>query len=206
VGRRPRRAPDAHPALARHDPRGLILGVVYLVTEDLQFATLSFSMAVLAAVGGVAAAATGAVDFKSIPKGTRAKGVSLVRATGNDIVIGVFALTASLRYLADDYEPCALALALALTFAGAGAGISFVTGWLGGELAERLGVGVHSDAHLDGQQLTRGWSSYACRSPIRRKRRREPPAGGPGVGPALVRRGAGLLAFLGRPATQARLP
>ena len=131
----------------------LIFDVVYLITDDLQFATVSFFMAVLAAVGGVAAAATGAVDFKNIPKGTRAKRVGLVHAIGNDIVIALFALSAFLRYRADDYEPSALALAL--TFAGAAA--SFVTGWLGGELVERLGVGVDSDAHLDASSsLTTG--------------------------------------------------
>jgi uncharacterized membrane protein len=131
-------------------PLGMFLGtlifdVVYLLTEDLQLAAVSFSMAVLAAVSGVAAAATGAVDFKNIPKGTRAKRVGLAHAIGNDIVIALYGLSAFLRYRADDYEPSALALAL--TFAGAG--ISFVTGWLGGELVERLGVGVDSDAHLD---------------------------------------------------------
>ena len=125
----------------------LIFDVVYLITDDLQFATVSFFMAVLAA------AATGAVDFKNIPKGTRAKRVGLVHAIGNDIVIGLFALSAFLRYRADDYEPSVLALAL--TFAGAAA--SFVTGWLGGELVERLGVGVDSDAHLDASSsLTAG--------------------------------------------------
>ena len=50
---------------------------VCLVTDDLPFVTVSFLMAVLAAVGGVAAAATGAVDLKNIPKGTRAKRVGL---------------------------------------------------------------------------------------------------------------------------------
>jgi uncharacterized membrane protein len=68
-----------------------------------------------------------------------------VHAIGNDIVIALFALSAFLRYRADAYEPSALALAL--TFAGAAA--SVVTGWLGGELVERLGVGVDTDAHLD---------------------------------------------------------
>lgn len=131
-------------------PLGMFLGtlifdVVYLITDDLQFATVSFFMAVLAGVGGVAAAATGAVDFKNIPAGTRAKRVGWVHAIGNDVVIALFALSAFLRYRADDYEPSAIALAL--TFAGAAA--SFVTGWLGGELVERLGVGVDSDAHLD---------------------------------------------------------
>ena len=139
-------------------PLGMFLGtlifdIVYLVTSDLQFATVSFFMAVLAVVGGVAAAATGAVDFKNIPSGTRAKRVGWVHAIGNDVVIALFALSAFLRYRADDYEPSALALTL--TFAGAA--LSFVTGWLGGELIERLGVGVDSDAHLDASSsLTAG--------------------------------------------------
>ena len=38
-------------------------------------------------------------------------------------------------------------LALVLSFAGAG--LSGVTGWLGGELVERLRVGVDDGAHLD---------------------------------------------------------
>ncbi len=131
-------------------PLGMFLGtlifdVVYLLTDDLQFATVSFFMAVLGVVGGVAAAATGAVDYMNIPKGTRAKRVGTVHAIGNDLVIALFALSAFLRYRADDYEPSALALTL--TFAGAAA--SMVTGWLGGELVERLGVGVDADAHLD---------------------------------------------------------
>ncbi len=131
-------------------PLGMFLGtlifdVVYLLTDDLQYATVSFFMAVLGAVGGVAAAATGAVDYSNIPKGTRAKRVGTVHAIGNDIVIALFALSAFLRYRADEYEPSALALTL--TFAGAAA--SIVTGWLGGELVERLGVGVDADAHLD---------------------------------------------------------
>jgi uncharacterized membrane protein len=119
-------------------PLGMFLGtlifdIVYLVTDDLQYATGSFFMAVLGAAGGVAAAATGAVDYKNIPKGTRAKRVGTVHAIGNDLVIALFALSAVLRYRADDYEPSALALTL--TFAGAAA--SVVTGWLGGELVER---------------------------------------------------------------------
>ena len=68
-------------------------------------------------------------------------------------MIALFALSAFLRYRADDYEPSTSALTL--TFAGAAA--SFLTGWLGGELVERLGVGVDSDAHLDASSsLTAG--------------------------------------------------
>lgn len=57
-------------------PLGMFLGTlifdnVYLLTDDLQFATVAFFMAVLGTIGGVAAAATGAVDYMNIPKGTR---------------------------------------------------------------------------------------------------------------------------------------
>ncbi len=135
-------------------PLGMFLGtlifdVVYLLTDDLQFASVSFFMAVTGAVAGVAAAAIGAVDYGNIPKGTRAKRVCTVHAIGNDVVVGLFALSAFLRYRAEAYEPSALALTL--TFAGAAA--SVVTGWLGGELVERLGAGVDADAHLDASSL-----------------------------------------------------
>jgi hypothetical protein len=38
-------------------------------------------------------------------------------------------------------------LALALSFVGGG--LAVVTGWLGGELVDRLGVGVDEGAHVD---------------------------------------------------------
>ena len=38
---------------------------------------------------------------------------------------------------------------LAVTLSVLGAGLALVTGWLGGELVDRLGVGVDNGAHLD---------------------------------------------------------
>jgi uncharacterized membrane protein len=38
---------------------------------------------------------------------------------------------------------------MALVLALVGAGLALVTGWLGGELVDRLGVGVDDGAHLD---------------------------------------------------------
>ena len=38
-------------------------------------------------------------------------------------------------------------IAYLLSFTGAG--LSLITGWLGGELVDRLGVGVDDGAHLD---------------------------------------------------------
>lgn len=131
-------------------PLGMFIGTVvfdllYLITDDTQYATVSFFMAATAVVGGLLAIASGAVDYGAIPKGTRAKRVGTVHAIGNDIVVALFAISWLLRLRADDHEPSALALTL--TFAGAA--LSFLTGWLGGELVERLGVGVDDDAHLN---------------------------------------------------------
>ncbi len=123
----------------------LVFDLLYLITDDAQYAIVSFFMIATAVIGGVLAIATGAVDYGGIPKGTRAKRVGTVHAIGNDIVVALFALSWLLRLAPDDHEPSAFALIL--TFVGAA--LSFLTGWLGGELVERLGVGVDDDAHLD---------------------------------------------------------
>jgi uncharacterized membrane protein len=47
-----------------------------------------------------------------------------------------------------------VALALAASFVGAG--LALVTGWLGGELVDRLGVGVDDGANLDAPSSLRG--------------------------------------------------
>jgi uncharacterized membrane protein len=44
--------------------------------------------------------------------------------------------------------------ALVLSFAGAG--LATLTGWLGGELVERLRVGVDEGAHVDAPNSLRG--------------------------------------------------
>ncbi len=131
-------------------PLGMFIGtplfdLLYLITDDAQYATVSFFMIATGVVGGVLAIATGAIDYSGIPKGTRAKRVATVHAIGNDIVVALFALSWLLRHGPHDHQPSALAVTL--TFVGAA--LSALTGWLGGELVERLGVGVDDDAHLD---------------------------------------------------------
>jgi uncharacterized membrane protein len=50
-----------------------------------------------------------------------------------------------LRWTSVDYVPPTLAMILSL----GGVGLGAVTGWLGGELVDRLGVGVDDGAHLN---------------------------------------------------------
>jgi uncharacterized membrane protein len=60
------------------------------------------------------------------------------------VVVTLFALSWLLRGDAAT-EPGTLALVLSF----AGGGLSMITGWLGGELVDRMGVGVDDGAHLD---------------------------------------------------------
>jgi len=102
-------------------------------------------------VGGLIAAPFGLIDYLAIPSGTRAKSVGLLHGVGNVFVLLLFAVSLWMRYNATTataggmYRPTTAALAASfVAFILAGA-----TGWLGGELVDRLGVGVDDGAHLD---------------------------------------------------------
>ena len=119
--------------------------IIYLVTGNRAFATVSFWNIAGGVLGGLAAALFGFSDWFAIPAGTRAKSVGLWHGGGNVLVVALFALSWLLRMGARDNAPDMVAIALGL----AGAGIGAVTGWLGGELVDRLGVGVDEGANLN---------------------------------------------------------
>ncbi len=95
-------------------------------------------------IGGLAAAVFGLIDWLSIPTGTRAKAIGLRHGVGNVVVVTLFSASWFLRRR-EPRQPGAIAIVLAIL----GVSLAAVTGWLGGELVERLGVGVDADAHLD---------------------------------------------------------
>jgi uncharacterized membrane protein len=96
-------------------------------------------------IGGVLAAAAGLVDYLAIPSGTRAKRVGTAHALINLAVLALFAVSWLARMDAERHAAGGGIFALELV-ALVGGGVS---AWLGGELVDRLGVGVDSDAHLD---------------------------------------------------------
>ncbi|HEX3158644.1 MAG TPA: DUF2231 domain-containing protein [Gemmatimonadaceae bacterium] len=122
----------------------VIFDVIRLVTGSAGLGVASYYMIVAGVVGGLAAAVFGFIDWSAIPSGTRAKSVGTRHAVGNVVVVLLFAGSWWLR-LADPANPPTLALVLAVV----GAGLSLATAWLGGELVDRLGVGVDDGAHLD---------------------------------------------------------
>jgi uncharacterized membrane protein len=95
-------------------------------------------------VGGLLAAVFGLVDWLGIPSGTRAKRIGAFHGIGNVLVVGLFVVSWLLRY-GDPMTPGALPFVLSAIAVG----IALVTGWLGGELVDRLGVGVDEGANLD---------------------------------------------------------
>lgn len=123
----------------------VVFDVLRLITGNNGFATAAYFMIAAGVLSGLLAAVFGLIDYLFVPATTRAKRVGALHGVGNVVVVGLFALSWLLRNNADEHVPTTLAFVLAL----AGAGLSLVTGWLGGELVARLGVGVDPDAHLD---------------------------------------------------------
>jgi uncharacterized membrane protein len=104
----------------------------------------SYYMIVAGIISALVAAVFGFVDFLAIPRGTRAHRIGMLHGGGNVVVVILFAISWLLRR-GEPADPGVLAFALSI----AGAGLAGVTGWLGGELVDRLAVGVDKGAHLD---------------------------------------------------------
>ena len=122
----------------------VVFDVIFLVTDNPTWTQAAYYMIGAGVVTGLLAAVPGALDWWGIPRGTRAKRVGLIHGLGNVVVVALFAISWLLRRDNPTLPPTEAVVAGLL-----GAGISVVTAWLGGELVDRLGVGVHDGAHLD---------------------------------------------------------
>ena len=123
----------------------VVFDVIHLATDNDGFATASYYMIAAGLIGGIAAAIFGVIDYLAIPKNTRASRVALVHGGGNDLLLVLFAISWFLRRGEDAHSPTTVAFILALL----GAVMLGATGWLGGELVDRLGVAIDDEAHLD---------------------------------------------------------
>jgi uncharacterized membrane protein len=122
----------------------LFFDIAHLSSGNPLWATIAYYLIVVGIISGLIAAVFGTIDWLAIPAGTRAKRIGRLHGGGNVVVILLFAGSWLLRR--DDPgtpETTAIVLsALAVLLA-------LVTGWLGGELVDRLGVGVDEGANLD---------------------------------------------------------
>jgi len=121
-----------------------IFDLVALAMGQGYWAEIALWMMIAGVVTGLIAAPFGLIDWLAIPAGTRAKRIGALHGIGNVIVVLLFAVSGWMRWDVPQ-SPSALAVMLSLV----GFLLALVTGWLGGELVERLGVGVDDDAHID---------------------------------------------------------
>src|SRR5262245_17538685 len=126
----------------------LVWDVVFLATGDIMWAQTAFWTIVAGLAGALLAAIPGFIDWLSIPRDTRAWRIGIYHLILNLTVVVLFAISAALR-LANEDGGYTAADVFDMIPGWVALGLAVVSGWLGGELVERLGVGVHADAHLN---------------------------------------------------------
>lgn len=138
-------------------PLGLFIAAVVFDALSLWrgnpvFAVVAYWNIAGGIIGGLLAAVFGFVDWSAIPAGTRAKRLGLLHGGSNVVVVGLFAFVWWMRTAAADTTPGAGLFLIEVVALLLGA----VAGWLGGELVDRLGVGVDDGAHLDASSSLSG--------------------------------------------------
>jgi uncharacterized membrane protein len=131
-------------------PLGLFIAAVvfdglHLWRESATFAAVAYWNIAAGIVGGLLAAVFGLIDWLAIPAGTRAKRIGLLHGGSNVVVVLIFAVVWLMRGARPDTAPTTTLFLLEVVALALGS----VAGWLGGELVDRLGVGVDDGAHLD---------------------------------------------------------
>jgi uncharacterized membrane protein len=123
----------------------VIFDALYLATGNQGLGTAAYWNITAGLVAGVIAAIPGFLDWVAIPGQTRAKQIGALHGFGNGVVLVLFFASWLQRQDAAPHLPTTLPFVLELV----GVGLALWTGWLGGELVDRLGVGVDTGAHLD---------------------------------------------------------
>jgi uncharacterized membrane protein len=122
----------------------LFFDIARLSSGNPQWGLISYWMIVVGIVTGLLAAVFGLIDWMAIPADTRAKRIGGFHGVGNVVVVVLFAASWFLRR--DDPGHPAVAAVILSVLAVL---LALVTAWLGGELVDRLGVGVDEGANVN---------------------------------------------------------
>lgn len=122
----------------------LLFDILYLATGGEHWALVSYYMIAAGIISGLVAAPFGLIDWLAIPSETRAKRIGLLHGGGNVVVLLLFVLSWFLRR---DLPTAPGGLEIGLS--AVAVLLALVTGWLGGELVDRLGIGVDEGAHVN---------------------------------------------------------
>jgi uncharacterized membrane protein len=138
----------------------VVFDAIGWVTGNGTWLEASFRIIAAGVIGGMIAALFGLLDFQAIPWNTRAKRIGIWHGLSNVGVILLFGASWLTRWPAPS-NPGALPVMLSLT----GALLMLLAGWLGGELVERLGVGVDDGANLNAPNSLTGRPASERRTP-----------------------------------------
>jgi uncharacterized membrane protein len=122
----------------------LIFDIIHFASGNGYWSEIAYWMIAAGLVSGVIAAPFGLIDWLSIPANTRAKRIGALHGIGNFIVLLLYFASWMMRYNVPQAPPVG---AYVLSFAGGA--VALVSGWLGGELVERLAIGVDSGANVN---------------------------------------------------------
>jgi uncharacterized membrane protein len=123
---------------------GVAFDVIALSLARGYWSEIAYWMMAAGIVMGLVAAPFGLIDWLAIPTGTRAKRVGALHGAGNVVVLLLFAASWLMRR---ESPQAPATTAFVLSFAGGA--LALCTAWLGGELVDRLSVGVDDGAHVD---------------------------------------------------------
>ena len=123
----------------------VIFDILFLIFNNRLLPTASYYMIAAGVLGGLLAAIFGFIDWLALPNGSRAKTIGLWHGLGNVVIVGLFSISWFLRGGNADFVPDSTAL----TPSFAGVLLALFTGWIGGELVYRLGVGVDPGANVN---------------------------------------------------------
>jgi uncharacterized membrane protein len=128
----------------------VVFDIIHLITDEPTWGLVAYWNIAAGVVGGLVAGVFGLIDLLSIPSGTRAARVGLAHALLNVVVLGLFAVSFGIRTSAGQHLPMT-----AFPCSVVALGLALVSGWLGGELVEQLGVSVSENAGLDARSSLR---------------------------------------------------
>ncbi len=135
----------------------LLTDVVFWRTGNAFWAQASFWLVAAGVVTGLVAAVPGLIDFLGIGR-VRELGMAWVHASGNVAAVGLSLVSMLIRW----NDPAAGVLPWGLLLSLIVAAVLGVTGWIGGEMSYRHGIGFDGtvdDEHGAGLHATRTGAS-----------------------------------------------
>lgn len=123
----------------------VVFDVLYLITDRPGFNVAAAYAIAAGVIGGALAAPFGWIDWFQIPSGSRAKRIGLWHGFANAAALVLFVVSWWLRYDAGSWTPTAWALVCSFV----GVAVAGPAAWLGGELVDRLAIGIDEGANPD---------------------------------------------------------